>query len=61
MSPETMRCPQCGAPMNRHAEKPVEPSEAEAAIASAAILGVMIEEAHSCPGCGCNASRRTTA
>jgi hypothetical protein len=36
-----MRCPQCGAPMNKHAEKPVTLSDDEI------ILAI-----HCCPYCG---------
>lgn len=53
-----LSCPRCGAPMNRHAEKPCEPrDEAEARRADAE--GIMIEETHQCPGCGCIVARRT--
>jgi len=52
-----MNCPRCGAPMNRHAEKPVEPMtrEEEERVAEG---GLVIDEAHRCPRCGTEASRR---
>jgi hypothetical protein len=44
--------------MNGHAEKLVDPtSPQEAAIADPA-LGGIVEEFHTCPNCGANASRR---
>jgi predicted RNA-binding Zn-ribbon protein involved in translation (DUF1610 family) len=47
-----MRCPKCGAQMNRHAEKlvyldkPVEPRRGELS------LGGLLAEAFACPSCG---------
>ena len=58
MNREPMMCPQCGIPMNRHADKPSEPRDAAEARQVETGLGVMIEAAHTCPGCGLNASRR---
>jgi ribosomal protein S27AE len=52
---QTMMCPKCGAAMNAHAEKPVEPRNAEEANAVAMLV---IEEVHQCPGCGNVESRR---
>ena len=39
-----MRCPECGAPMNRHAEKPVKDSHVPE--------GEVIASIHFCPKCG---------
>jgi ribosomal protein S27AE len=53
----TLRCPKCGAQMNRHAEKlvygdsPGEPGRDPQ-------LGGWLEETHACPRCGNVESRR---
>jgi predicted RNA-binding Zn-ribbon protein involved in translation (DUF1610 family) len=53
-----LRCPKCGAEMNRHAEKLVHPeSPAETRLVDAA-LGGLLEETHACPKCGNVESRR---
>ncbi len=53
-----MICSKCGSEMNEHAEKLVDPtSPQEAALADPA-LGRILEEFHTCPKCGANASRR---
>lgn len=53
-----MTCPGCGAQMNVHAEKPVDPvTRAETERVDA--LGPLIEEIHQCPGCGTVQSRRS--
>jgi predicted RNA-binding Zn-ribbon protein involved in translation (DUF1610 family) len=47
-----LRCPRCGAEMNRHAEKLVHPgSSAELRLVDPA-LGGILEETHACPVCG---------
>ena len=51
-----MRCPRCGAEMNHHADK-VLPSSAAAGSPVDPVLGGPVEEMHSCPVCGTNASR----
>jgi ribosomal protein S27AE len=43
-------CPECGTPMNHHADKLVYVSESK--------LQEVIEEFHRCPACGAGASRR---
>ena len=48
-------CPACGEPMNRHAEKLVEPAPHEE---YDAVLGGVLEEHHLCPLCGRIESRR---
>jgi|KBSSwiStaDraftv2_1062776.scaffolds.fasta_scaffold173346_2 ribosomal protein L37AE/L43A len=52
-----MICPHCNSTMNRHAEKPVDPTtrEEEQRVAEG---GMVIEEAHRCPKCGFEAARR---
>lgn len=52
---EKMICPACGAEMNFHAEKVIyhEPNSG-----AYAVLGGSIEEAHTCPRCGRNESRK---
>jgi hypothetical protein len=47
-----MKCPDCGIDMNHHADK-INYSAALAAPGTAdAELGGVIEEVHTCPGCG---------
>ena len=55
-----MICPTCGIEMNHHAEKLVLPSGPQEASAADPILGGMIEEIHTCPRCGAEASRGGT-
>jgi predicted RNA-binding Zn-ribbon protein involved in translation (DUF1610 family) len=53
-----LRCPQCGAEMNRHAEKLVYARNATELPLVDAALGGLLEETHACPGCGNVESRR---
>ena len=53
-----MICPTCGIEMNHHAEKLVLPSGPHEAPSVDPVLGGMIEELHTCPGCGSGAARR---
>ena len=53
-----IRCPTCGAEMNRHAEKLVYGGTAAEASLTDRLLGGSIEETHACPGCGNVAARR---
>lgn len=53
-----MRCPKCGAEMNRHAEKLVYPETAAEARRADPALGGLIEEMHACPNCGNVEARR---
>jgi ribosomal protein S27AE len=55
--PETdrMKCPDCGAEMNHHADK-LDYGAAEDGASDAGEGGVVIE-AHTCPGCGRTATR----
>ena len=46
--------------MNHHAEKLIEPRDAEEAARVDARWGGMIEEVHECPGCGATQSRPGT-
>jgi ribosomal protein S27AE len=52
---DKMKCPDCGAEMNHHADKldysavPAEASEIDE--------GGVVIEAHTCPDCGCMATR----
>ena len=52
-----MNCPKCGAPMNHHGEKLVEPQSAEEARRMQASPVGLIEEIHTCTKCGAVASR----
>ena len=51
---EKMKCPECGAEMNHHADKldygaaPDDGTDAD---------GGVVVEAHTCPDCGCSAAR----
>jgi len=60
MSPSRppLECPACGTPMNRHAEKLVEPTGEDDASHVDQVLGGVIEEIYCCPACGTNADRR---
>lgn len=53
-----MRCPKCGAQMNRHAEKLIEPRTAEEARTADPALGGILEQVFGCPKCGWTESRR---
>ena len=55
---DRMRCPKCGAEMNRHAEKLVYSDSAADSRRIDPALGGLIEETHACPGCGNVESRR---
>ena len=46
-----MVCATCNMEMNQHAEKLVEPRNAQEAARMDPALGGLIEEAHTCPGC----------
>lgn len=54
----TMMCPQCGIEMNYHAEK----IDYMAALTDADVIdpdfGGVVEEIHTCPGCGDMGTRR---
>ena len=45
-------CPHCGATMNHHADKPVEPTDARESALVDAAFGAVIHEVHGCPSCG---------
>ena len=53
-----MMCSMCGAEMNHHADKLLEPRSAADMKHIDSALGGLIEETHSCPGCGNVESRR---
>jgi ribosomal protein S27AE len=53
-----MICPKCGAEMNHHADKLVDPVKPEDLKHVNPTLSGVIEEMHYCPGCGAVASRR---
>jgi transcription elongation factor Elf1 len=54
---EIMMCAKCGIPMNCHAEKPVEPCDADETRAWERGEGP-VEQIHTCPSCGAIDSRR---
>ena len=47
-----MICPNCNMAMNHHAEKLVDPRTAAEAAAMDPRMGGVIQEVHTCPGCG---------
>jgi len=53
-----MICPECGVAMNHHAEKLVYPLDPHDVLAADPALGGIVDELHTCPGCGSGASRR---
>ena len=53
-----MICPRCGAAMNHHAEKLLQPIAPDDTAFVDAALGGVVEEVHACPACGAEASRR---
>jgi ribosomal protein S27AE len=55
---QALRCPRCGAAMNRHAEKMVHPDNPDDLVLVDPDLGGVIEETHACPGCGNVEGRR---
>jgi ribosomal protein S27AE len=50
---ERMKCPECGALMNHHADK----LDYGAAPEDADDTDGVVVEAHTCPDCGCSATR----
>src|SRR5215469_18712125 len=56
-----MRCPKCGAEMNHHADKVLQAADPAEEWSVDPALGGVVEEMHSCPACGANASRRASA
>ena len=52
-----MICADCGAEMNQHAEKLLEPTTPEEARRMDPDLGALVEELHTCPNCGKGAAR----
>jgi len=55
-----MICPRCGAEMNHHADKLVHPTGPADAACMDTVMGGIVDEAHTCPACGTNASRRAS-
>ena len=53
-----MICPRCAAEMNHHAEKLLYPTGPADEACIDPVLGGIVEELHTCPGCGSGASRR---
>lgn len=47
-----MVCPTCNMEMNHHAEKLVDPRTPQETRRADAELGGIVEEMHTCPGCG---------
>ena len=54
-----MICTRCESEMNEHAQKLVDPTSPQEAALADSSLGGIVEEFHTCPNCGANASRRT--
>jgi predicted RNA-binding Zn-ribbon protein involved in translation (DUF1610 family) len=59
-TPAKLRCPECGAEMNHHADRP----DYAAALADPAAVdktfGAVVDEIHTCPACAATATRRAT-
>jgi ribosomal protein S27AE len=55
-----MICPDCGVPMNHHADKLRKETHSDDASAFDSTLGGVIEEFHTCPQCGKTESRRAS-
>ncbi len=53
-----MICPDCGVPMNHHADKVRKETHPDDVSAFDSGLGGVIEEFHTCPQCGKTQSRR---
>jgi ribosomal protein S27AE len=53
-----MKCPDCGADMNQHAEKIDYSVALRDPKAVDPVLGGVVEEFHTCPKCGAGATRR---
>jgi hypothetical protein len=51
-------CAGCGARMNHHADKLIDPSGPDDVALVDPALGGIVEEAHSCPACGESTTRR---
>ena len=49
---ERMKCPKCGALMNHHADKLVDPVDRTDAAHADPELGGVVQETHGCPACG---------
>jgi hypothetical protein len=56
---ESLICPHCRVPMNRHAEKLVYEEGVDASARHHEGLGECVEEVHSCVACGRTESRRS--
>lgn len=54
---DKMKCPGCGREMNHHANKLVEPRNAEESRHADPELGLMMVEFHACAECGTGDSR----
>lgn len=52
-----MICAKCGATMNHHGDKILDPRTRDEALVLDPLLGGVVQEMHSCPGCGANATR----
>lgn len=57
MANTKMTCPKCGGPMNHHADKLSYSTGRNEHVRVDPSLGGVIEETHSCPGCGMIATR----
>lgn len=52
-----MICPECGVEMNHHADKLIYATHPDEEAHMDAALGGLIQETHTCPGCGSAAAR----
>jgi len=58
MAREKMICQECNMELNHHAEKLIYPSTPQEVRRMDPTLGGLIEETHTCPGCGKGEARR---
>ena len=61
MNSNAMVCPDCGDEMNHHSNKIVYGAGAAHPGSSTSSAPEIIQESHTCPKCGANASRASTA
>jgi predicted RNA-binding Zn-ribbon protein involved in translation (DUF1610 family) len=54
---KAMNCPKCGANMNQHAEKLVDPCHHAETLGLDPTLPGVLHQIFACPGCGATASR----
>ena len=59
-APHKLRCSECGVEMNHHADKVDYTAALDDPGAADPALGGILEEVHTCPGCGQTEMRRAS-